>query len=189
MSQQRGRRSPIYDVAVTADGRGLPVTIEQGATLTTAAGMQPDRLDAAIDGLVRLCEEGAELLDEAGPMVRGLMQQMHREASKSLARIEKISAAQDALTEDEQAKVIPGLTDMLARNLDVTNKVTTILDRVNKMLLNAVKAKDVAVRLRTFIATGDGERHGLEDMSENALRRLVNATANGDQLPAEERRG
>lgn len=185
-----GRRSAIYGdqaSATTIDGRGLPVTIDSVVGLADRAGVEPTKLDNAIAGLIAMCEDGAELLQEAGPLVRGLVEQMKKEAEKTVHRIEMLSAAQDAKTEDEQMKIVPGITDMLARSLDVTNKITIVLDRVNKMLLNAVKAKDVAIRLRTFIATGDEAAHGLEDMGENALRRLVNLTANGEMVPAAER--
>jgi hypothetical protein len=184
-----GRRSTIYGEASTADGRGLPMTIENNIGLADKAGMTPDRLDAAIEGLVSICEDGAALIDQCGPMLTAYMQQVQKEAAKALRRIEALSEAEDAMTADEKNKIIPGINDQLGRSLDIVNKVTTVLDRVNKMLGNAVKAKDTAVRLRTFIATGDTDTHGLEGMSENALRRMVNLTANGEMLPNEERRG
>jgi hypothetical protein len=185
-----GRRSMIYGEATTADGRGVPVTIDGAPTgLADKAGIEPSRLDVAVNGLIKICEDGAEMLEHNGPMLTALMQRVQVEAKKALHRIEMQSAAEDALTEDERAKIIPGINDQLARALDIASKVSVILDRVNKMLTNAVKAKDVAIRLRTYIATGDQEDRGLESMGENALRRLVNATANGDSLPIEERRG
>lgn len=186
---QPGRRSTIYGSAELTDGRGLPVPIERGVGLSDKAGMEPDKLDAAIDSLVRLCEDGAGLLDECGPMLTALMEQVKKEAAKALRRIEKLSDAEDAMTVDEQSKIVPGINDQLGRALDIVGKVTTVMDRVNKMLGNAVKAKDTAIRLRTFIATGDVESHGLEGMSENALRRMVNLTAGGETIAREERRG
>jgi hypothetical protein len=174
----------VYGSAETLDGAGLPVTIDTNVGLADKAGIEPSRLDTAIDGLVKLCEDGARVLDDSSPMVEAYMRRLSVEAAKALKTIEDLSAAEGA---GEAA--IPGINDMLARTLDIVSKITTIQEKVSKMLVNAVKAKDVAIRLRTFIATGDEEDHGLEDMSENALRRLINATASGDQLPREERRG
>jgi len=186
---QPGRRSAIYSEARTNDGRGLPMTVEGGNTgLIDKANVDPTRLDAAIDSLVRLCEDGAALIDENGPMLRALMQRVQIEANRTLKQIEALSELEQSQAEKGESTVIPGLNDMLARTLDIVNKVTTIMDRVNKMLVNAVKSKDTAIRLRTFIATGDSETHGLENLSENALRRLINQTANGEMVPEEERR-
>ncbi len=190
---QPGRRSAIYGSqgsAQHADGSGLPVTVDSNVGFVDKANVDPSRLDAAIDSLVRLCEDGAALIDENGPMLRALMQRVQVEANRALARIEALSnLEQSQLEKGEDAASIPGLTDMLARSLDIVNKVTVVMDRVNKMLVNAVKAKDTAIRLRTFIATGDSDTHGLENLSENALRRMINLTANGEMLPSEERRG
>lgn len=184
-----GRRSIIYGEATTADGRGLPVTVDGRGGLIDQAGIQPTELDEAIGSLIKLCEDGGELLSTSGPMLDALMKRVDVEAKKALARIEQLSAEEDARVAKGEATTIPGINDMLARALDVANRVTIIMDRVNKMLLNAVKAKDTAVRLRTFVATGDEQDRGINNMSENALRRLVNATLAGDQLPAEDRRG
>lgn len=188
-----GRRSAIYGTqgsAQHADGSGLPVIVDSNVGLVDRANVDPSRLDTAIDSLVRLCEDGAALIDENGPMLRALMQRVQVDANRTLKQIEMLSLKeQQALDAGEDPKTIPGLTDMLARSLDIVNKVTVVLDRVNKMLVNAVKAKDTAIRLRTFIATGDAETHGLENLSENALRRMINLTANGEMVPLEERRG
>ena len=81
----------------------------------------------------------------------------------------------------------PGITIMVATLLDLANRVSILLERAQKMTLDGVKAKDFVVRLRTFIATGDERDTGLEQMSENQLRRIINATANRDSLPPEQR--
>ena len=186
---QPGRRSAIYGSATTSDGRGLPVPIDTAVGLADKAGVEPSRLDMAIDGLIKLCEDGAQLLDNQGPMLDALMKRVQVEAQRSLARIEQLTAEEDARVERGEATTLPGINDMLARALDIVNRVTVVMDRVNKMLLNAIKAKDTAIRLRTFIATGDEAQTGLEGLGESALRRMVNLTANGEMLPPEERRG
>lgn len=186
---QPGRKSTIYGSAVTADGRGLPMTVDNNTGLADKAGIEPSRLDGAISSLIKLCEDGAELLDQNGPMLTVLMQRVQKEAQRSLAEIERVSLEEDRQRDaGEIVATIPGINDQLARALEIANKVSIVMDRVNKMLVNAIKAKDTAVRLRTFIATGDMEQTGLENMSESALRRMVNETANGEMLPQEERK-
>lgn len=190
-----GRRSTIYGdqnaaYATTADGRGLPVTVDNNRGLVDRAGVEPARLDDAIDSLIKVCEDGAALIDGAAPMLDAIMKRVRIESDKALARIESLSATIDEKeATEQQITVLPGINDMLARALDVASKVTTIMDRVNKMLVNAVKAKDTAIRLRTFIATGDQDQTGLDGMSENALRRIVNETAQGNSLPRDDFHG
>lgn len=185
----RGRKSAIYGQAITGDGRGVPMTIDNNVGLIERAGVEPSRLDGAIDGLITLCEDGASMLATNGTVLAKLMTRVNAEAEKALARIEQLSAAEEQMTPEELAKIVPGINDQLGRSLDIVNKVTIVLDRVNKMLANAVKAKDIAIRLRTFIATGDELDTGLEGMSESQLRRIINATANGEMIPQVERRG
>jgi hypothetical protein len=59
-----------------------------------------------------------------------------------------------------------------------------MLDRLNKMTMQAVKAKDEAVRLRAFLA-GDEDRGSLDGLSEVQLRKLVTDAASGWTRPEE----
>lgn len=175
----------VYGEANRADGSGLPVPVDVVA-LTDRAGMEANQLDVAIAGLVKVVEDGSALLATAGPTIERLMNHLQRELTKQIAKLEEEFEAQRTAPPGE---VTRGLSPQLVETLEAANRVTMILDRVNKMLTNSVKAQDQAIRLRTFIATGDEDRTGLDGMSEAALRRLINQTANGEMLPVEQRRG
>lgn len=173
----RGRKSAIYGSPATTDGgRQVPVVIETGAVgVFDKAGIQPDRLDGVVEVLIRNAESGADLLLQHGPMLDRLMRHLQREIDARVEMLEELSAA------PKTGEIPKGIPAALAELLDLAGKVSIILDRVNKMTLNAVKSKDDAIRLRTFIATGDEQDHGFADMGETALRKIVNAAAHGFQ--------
>lgn len=179
-----GRRSAIYGEAVTADGAGLPVTIDSNVSLIDKAGISPDVLDEAIRGFVKIIDDGTAMLSNTGDTIARLMTHLEKELNRQITQLE----AEYANGHGANGEVVRGLSPQLAESLKMANSVTVILDRVHKMMSNAVKAQDQAVRLRTFIATGDEAVTGLEGQSENALRRLINATLAGEMVPVEQRR-
>lgn len=179
----RGRRSVIYGEMVTSDGRAAPVDV---LAPLDKGGIPPDRLNDLIDGFAKVLDDGASLIETSGKTLDRLMKHLSKELHKQISKLEAEYAAQEDAPPGE---VVRGIAPQLAETMMMADKVTLILDRLTKMQSNAMKAQDQAVRLRTFIATGDQDDHGLDGMSENALRRLVNATLNGESIPAEQRRG
>lgn len=179
-----GRRSAIYGEAITADGAGLPVTIDTLSPFDKA-GIAPTQLDEAIRGFVGIIDDGTRLLSQSGDTIQRLMTHLERELNVEITKLE----AEHANGHDANGgEVTRGMSPRLAESLKMANSVTVILDRVHKMMMNAVRAQDQAVRLRAFVATGDESVTGLEGQSENALRRLINATLQGEMVPVEQRR-
>lgn len=183
----QGRKSAIYGDAVTGDGRGLPMTVESHVGLVDKAGIEPQQLDSAVQSLISIVDGGSALLLSNAPMLEKLMKALQKEVDRVMESFE-VEAERAALSPpSEQSK--PGLTVAIAVLLDLTARVSIVLDRVDKMVMNAVKAKDMVVRLRTFIATGDEHDRGLDGMSENQLRKMINATARGEDVPELDRNG
>lgn len=174
----------IYGEMVTSDGRASPVQVLD--PLSDKSGIPADRLDTLIDGLAKVLDDGAALINRTGTTLDRLMGHLVKELNK---QINKLEAEYEAQQDAQPGEVVRGLAPQLAETMAMADKVTLMLDRLNKMQSNAVKAQDQAVRLRTFIATGDEVDHGLDGLGENALRRLVNATLNGEMIPSEQRRG
>lgn len=173
---QHGRKSTIYgEATVREEGRGVPMTIQSGVVgLADKAGMEPSRLDIAIENLVRNVEDSAEVLLQNGPMLKRSLGLLYRMVNEEVERLETLLAAPES---GEVAS--PILSQKLVSALELTGKISIIMDRTAKSITNAVKAQDDAIRLRTFIATGDEGESGLENLGENQLRRIVNAAAGG----------
>jgi hypothetical protein len=148
-------------------------------------GFAPETLDGVIQTLVDNARSGAELLQKYTPLVAGLMQELqtylgneleHMQLQVALARAPIDRSEEDA----EKARAVQAAT--MAQVLDWTSRVSMVLERINKMTMQAVKTKDEATRLRVFLA-GDEERGTLDGMSEVALRKLVSDAASGWTSP------
>lgn len=183
----RGRHSAIYGGAVTSDGRGVPMTVEGAVGLMDKAGIDPTQLDETVQKLIALVDGGSSLVLANAPMLTKLMAALKKEVERVLDAFEIEAERQAASPPGEQSK--PGITVACATMLDLAARVSIILDRIAKMTTDAAKAKDTVVRLRTFIATGDEVDRGMEHMSENQLRKLINATARGEEVPEGDRHG
>lgn len=171
-----GKRSAVYGAIVDQRGNATPVTVDNDPVgLGDKAGYEPERLDPVIGVLIHNAESGAALLQRYTPALAVLMERVETELKTLL------TAMKPTELPNPDAEVPPkGMGDGIAIALDLANKVSIILERLNKMTLNAVKSKDDATRLRTFLATGDEEGvGGLENLSEDQLRRIVIGAASG----------
>lgn len=172
-----GKKSAIYGGAVLDSHKslGAPMVIEPEvlASALDRAGFAPERLDGIIRTLIDNADSGSKLLQEYTPMLQGIMRRLRTELDAMLATM----AVTPPVSEDGKAPT--GMGDGVIIMLELAGKVSVVLERLNKMTLHAVKSKDDAVRLRTFLATGDDERATLENLGETALRRIVTDAAQG----------
>lgn len=177
----RGKKSAVYGSLVNARGQGAMVEVLPPRGLDDRAGYSPEALDPIIATLLRNASDGAQLVAAQGPMLMALMQRVQHEIGVLL---EMTKPSEVQVVEGEVSK--PAISEALACLLPLADKASIILDRLNKMTLNAAKTVDDASRLRTFLATGDEDDGGLKGMSESQLRQLINDAAQGWQKPEPE---
>lgn len=159
--------STSYAEVVNSNGHGLSVPV-QTSGLHEKAGYAPDRLDPVVQTLVKNAEDGADLLQRYTPMLDALMGELQVHV-KRLIDPDTVRSAPDGTMIEP-----PNLGEILK----IATQVSMIMERLNKMTMNAVKAKDDASRLRSFLA-GDQDRGDLDHLSENQLRKLVSDAASG----------
>lgn len=167
-----GKRSAIYGEARTQDGLGMPMVIERGVVGMDKGGYAPETLDPVIQRLIDNADSGATLLQRFTPMLAAIMTRLDAEVKKNLDMVTAVPVKEGEVPP-------PHVTAATAMVLEMAEKVTSILEKINKMTMQSVRSKDDATRLRTFLATGDTERKGLEELGENQLRRIINEAAAG----------
>lgn len=178
-----GKKSAIYGGAQLTDQRGLgvPVPIDtEPIGLREKIGYMPERLDDLIETLIQNTEQGAGLLRKYTPALGQLMSRLAAELDVLLQAM--AVTAPPSASGEVVAPAVPAGVDIALR---LAGQVSIILERLNRMTMQSVKAKDDATRLRVFLATGDDEEalKGLENCSEIELRKMVQAAAAGFKEP------
>jgi hypothetical protein len=149
------RRSAVYGEALSSTGVAVPAVVER-----PHKGFPPERLDGIIDMLVSNADSGAMLLAKYTPMLDAMLTQLAEHVAVLLSL---------------GSPTADSFPDLVA----VAGEVSTIMERVNKMMLSSVKAKDQAVRLQKFLTGDDDKATELDNLGEIQLRRLVNEAADG----------
>jgi hypothetical protein len=158
-----------------ADTALTPVVVLPATSGNAAAGYSPELLDELITTLIQDAEGGARLIGQYKPALQNLMQRLQSEVTLVLSMIPQ--ASQIAAQGTTPARIE---TEGLETALRLADKITMILDRVNKMVLNSVKSIDDGTRLRKDLATGDTERKRLEDLGEQQLRKIIQQANEGN---------
>ena len=179
-----GKRSAIYGALTDSRGRSRNVEVYEPQVLgvNEKGGFAPERLDAVVQSLIENAEGGAELLKTYTPMLQDLMRKLAEEIKLLLDNM--------APTTFNGETPKTAITDALTVALELSSKVSVVLERVNKMTMQSSKSVDDVTRLRTFLVTGDDDPTGIDGLGETDLRRIVaNAAAgfkdNGWEKPQE----
>jgi hypothetical protein len=167
------------DAVNATTGHAVPMVIEAMPVggLRDKAGYAPERLDDTIGQLIQNAETGARLIADSTPMLQSLMLRVQHEVDAQLAQV----VATAPLKEGEVPP--PHVRAELAVALSLAKDISIIMERLNKMVLGSGKVLDDASRLRTFLATGDAERGGLEELGENQLKQMLLDAVSGWQAP------
>lgn len=169
-----GKRSAIYGALTDSRGRSRNVEVYQPQVLgvNEKGGFAPERLDNVVQSLIENAEGGAELLKTYTPMLQQLMMKLADEVKLLLENM--------APTKFAEGEVQPTrITDALTVALELSGKVSMVLERVNKMTMQSSKSVDDVTRLRTFLVTGDDDPTGIDGLGETDLRRIVANAAAG----------
>jgi hypothetical protein len=167
-----GRKSAMYGSG--ADTALTPVVVLPATSGNAAAGYSPELLDELITTLIQDAEGGARLIGQYKPALQNLMQRLQSEVTLVLSMIPQATRVANS---DGSPRIE---TEGLETALRLADKITMILDRVNKMVLNSVKSIDDGTRLRKDLATGDTERKRLEDLGEQQLRKIIQQASEGN---------
>jgi hypothetical protein len=170
-----GKRSAIYGALTDSRGRSRNVEVFQPKVLgvNEKAGFAPERLDDVVASLIENAEGGAELLKQYTPMLQQLMMKLGEEIKLLLEHMAPTTFS----TNGEAAPT--RITDALTVALELSSKVSVVLERVNKMVMQSSKSVDDVTRLRTFLVTGDDDPTGIDGLGETDLRRIVANAASG----------
>jgi hypothetical protein len=166
------KRSAIYGTLTRPNGHSESVPIEPVVgDLSDKAGYAPEALDPVVQVIIRNNEIVSGLLLKYTPILAKLMERVEVEV--------RVQLEMDPDNACEKCKTLVDPRNFsIAAN--VAEKVSIILDRLNKMMYQGVRSMDDATRLRTFLKVGDSDDFGgLKTLSESQLRKIVSDAAAG----------
>lgn len=170
------RNSAIYGgEGRTLDGRGVPAVV---LPERDKGGYGPSDLDAPIQTLLANASEGARLLQVHTPLLDALLVELKAQITELLTWIAEHREGKVRLNDEGVAIPPPNIGDVSK----AATQVSQVVERINKMQLNSVKAADDATRLRSFLA-GDQDRGDLDGLGERDLRRIIVEAAQYWQKP------
>jgi hypothetical protein len=170
-------RKSMYGSLQRTDGSGAPVQVLSPSTLDKG-GFEPEALDPLIAKVARNAMAESVLLDRYTPMLETIMKQLETQLAGVLRQLAPNPTA--------EAAGEPNVRGVYYEALNLAEKVSLILERLNRMKMNAIRALDDGTRLRAYLATGDVDDGGLSGLGEQELRKIINEAAAGWQKPVEE---
>ena len=171
-------RKSMYGTVTRVDGRSSPVTVLDPIRSMDKGGYEPEALDPLIQKIAVNAMAGGALLDRYTPMLETVMRQLQTQLAGVLQQLMPNPTA--------EAAGEPNVRGVYYEALNLAEKISLLLERLNRMKLNSIKALDDATRLRAYLATGDVDDGGLSGLGEQALRKIVTDAATGWQKPTEE---
>lgn len=180
-NSNRGKKSAVYGAIVDQRGNGASVEVLPDRYPDDKAGYAPERLDPVVQTLIQNAETGSTMLVEYSPILAAVMVKIKEQLQTQLECMTPQELPENASADDIKRAAL--LRDLAFSGLlELAEKASCILERVNKMVFQSVRSKDTASRLRAFLA-GVGEdkdgADGLANLSESELRRRVTQAAQG----------
>jgi len=142
------------------------MTIDRVVERVKAGALTAEGLNPIIRTLAENANSGAQLLERYTPVLEGLLNQLQ------IKLVEFFTPREP--DEEGNLEADPDLAD----TLKLADKVSVIIERLTKMVMQSVKAKDDAARLQMALEEKGGASD-LDDLGEGELRKKVLEAAAG----------